>query len=119
MKFGKYDVDERQHPVAKEGGGTGVQCLIFFPNGYGASIVRFRINTPFSTMPVGSYGIEHGFWELAILKGDESDWSLTYDTPISEDVIGHLNEDEVAEYLEQIESLDVHSIESNTKRDEK
>jgi len=106
MRFGKYEVDERQHPIAIEGGGEGVQCLIFFPNGFGASIVRFKIRSFFSSEPAGSYGIKHGLWEMAVLKGNKEDgWSLTYDTPITDDVIGYLSEKEVSEYLEQIEAL--------------
>lgn len=101
MKFGKYDVEEQNHPT-----GTGVQCLKFFPNGYGASIVRFYIpiSSPFGK--VGSYGVNEDLWELAVLKGNKKDgWQLTYDTPITNDVIGHLSESEVGDYLKQIENL--------------
>lgn len=101
MKFGKYDVEERPHST-----GTGVQCLIFFPNGYGASIVRFHIPLSFSPgRKVGSYGVDKDLWEMAVLKGTEEGWSLTYGTPVTDDVIGYLSEDEVGKYLEQVEDL--------------
>jgi len=68
--------------------------------------VRFKIRTLFSSDPVGSYGIGQGLWEMAILEGNEKDgWHLTYNTPITDDVIGYLSEEEVSEYLEQIEKL--------------
>ena len=101
MKFGKYEIEGSPHTV-----GTGTQCLIFFPNGYGASIVQFYITPMFSGRKVGSYGIDQNLWELAILKGEEGNWDLTYSTPIADDVIGHLTEDEVGDYLDQIQSLE-------------
>ncbi len=33
------DIDFKSHPV-----GDGLHGLIFFPNGYGVSVVRFKIN---------------------------------------------------------------------------
>lgn len=85
---------ERPHP----GGMGGVQKLFRFPNEYGASVVRFP----------GSYGSESGLWELAVIryKGAAIDeFSLTYDTPITEDVLGHLTEQDVDELLVRIEAL--------------
>jgi len=77
----------------------GIQRLYRFDNGFGASVVQ---NTH-------SYGGNEGLWELAVLKfsGPDiiKDYKLTYDTPITDDVIGHLNEAEVEEYLEKIEAL--------------
>ena len=70
----------------------GVVGRIMFDNGYGASVVRHMM----------SYGGKLGLYELAILdkKGD-----LTYDTPITSDVVGHLTPDEVTNYLIQIQEL--------------
>jgi hypothetical protein len=73
----------------------GVQHLAFFPNGYGVSIIQ-------STY---SYGGSSGLWEMAILKGNEDEWDLTYDTPITSDVLGHLSESEVNEYVDQVIAL--------------
>ena len=74
----------------------GVQKVYKFTNGYGASVVRFR----------SSYGGSRGLWELAVLKFDaDGEWDLTYETPITSDVIGHLTDDEVDELLDQIEAL--------------
>ena len=69
----------------------GIQKKYKFDNGYGASVIRHK----------GSYGYAQGKWELAVLEGDE----LCYTSPITEDVIGHLTEDEVESILKQIKEL--------------
>ena len=69
----------------------GVQYTTEFPNGYGASIVRHDF----------SYGSKLGLWELAVLK----DGSICYDTPITDDVLGYLSEDDVNTTLAAIEAL--------------
>lgn len=74
---------------------TGIQYLAFYPNGYGASIVQH----PYS------YGNRDGLWELAVIKGTEEEWNICYETPITNDVLGYLDENEVDEVLTQIEAL--------------
>lgn len=69
----------------------GVQRVYKFPNGYGASVIK----GPYT------YGGKKGLWELAVLKGEE----LCYDTDITSDVIGHLNDPEMDAVLRQIERL--------------
>ena len=81
----------RPHP-ADEGG---IQHVFRFGNGYGASVVRFKY----------SYGGDRGLWELAVIKFNGDDWSLTYQTPITGDVIGNLAEDEVGQLLHDISAL--------------
>jgi hypothetical protein len=80
------DLEFNPHPM-----GVGVQALIEFENSYGASIVR----TPYT------YGGGEGLYELAVFK----DGQLTYDTPITDDVIGHLTEDGVSVLLAEIQLL--------------
>jgi hypothetical protein len=70
----------------------GVHRKYHFDNGYGASVVRHDY----------SYGGSDGFWELAVLG---QDGHLTYDTPITDDVIGYLTDEQVQDLLSQIESL--------------
>ena len=70
----------------------GIQYLAKFPNGYGASIIMNQF----------SYGARKGLWELAVLD-DEGD--LCFDTPITDDVLGYLTEDDVNEILDRIEEL--------------
>lgn len=72
--------------------------IIKFKNGYGASIIR----TPFSY----GKGLEV---EIAVLQysGDDirKDFELTYDTDITDDVIGYLKEDRILEILDEIYNL--------------
>jgi hypothetical protein len=69
--------------------GEGVHGLLFFPNGYGVSVVRYK--NPISKI-YGSYTSNDNEWEVAVLYGDEKGWEITYDTYITNDVIGHLSE---------------------------
>ena len=69
----------------------GIQKVYQFPNGYGASVIKHE----------GSYGGSDGLWELAVLKEEE----LCYDTSITNDVLGRLNDPEVDNYLRQISQL--------------
>lgn len=72
------------------------QKIYKFNNGYGASVICNDI----------SYGHEEGLWELAVIKWEEDEWFLCYDTKITNDVIGHLNEDEVDKLLVEISKLE-------------
>ena len=69
----------------------GIQKVYKFPNGYGASVIKHK----------GSYGYSEGLWELAVLNEGE----LCYDTEITNDVIGYLNDPEVDRYLRRINQL--------------
>uniref|UniRef100_A0AAU6VYQ9 Uncharacterized protein n=2 Tax=unclassified bacterial viruses TaxID=12333 RepID=A0AAU6VYQ9_9VIRU len=83
----------------------GTQVVHKFDNGYGASVIRSGQIAGFGT----SYGYEDGLFELAVLEfpyGDEQ-YSLTYSTPITDDVLGHLTEEDVIAVLAQIEALEV------------
>ena len=69
-----------------------IQKIYSFPNGYGASVIK----GPYT------YGGPDGKWELAVLKNDE----ICYDTPITNDVVGRLNDPEVDRLLRQISQLE-------------
>jgi hypothetical protein len=73
----------------------GTQKIYRFDNGLGASVVQHNF----------SYGGDCGQWELAVLKFEGEHWDLTYDTPITDDVLGRLEWAEVEGYLEQISAL--------------
>ena len=73
--------------------GIGKQCIVQFPNGYGASIVQGP----------HTYGGSNGLYELAIFG---KDGELTYSTPITDDVLGYLTEEDVEKTLTDIKNLD-------------
>ena len=75
------------------GHGTGVMSRIYFDNGYGASVVK----TPYT------YGGDKGLYELAVL---DKNGNLTYDTPITNDVIGYLRPEDVTDVMEKIQKLE-------------
>jgi hypothetical protein len=91
------DLVFNNHPA-----GDGKQAVMLFPNGYGVSIVRFNLPGGFG---YGSYTSDESEWELAVLKETEDEWSLTYETPITDDVLGHLSEDDVTEIMAKVQSL--------------
>ena len=79
---------------------NGIQYIFRGTNNYGASIVQHDF----------SYGNKQGLWEVAVLKYDEleaDNWKfeLCYTTPITEDVLGYLTEDEVNDVLNRISNL--------------
>lgn len=72
----------------------GTQTLHRFENGYGASVIRG--------------GRAYGGLELAVVKylsNDPEDFELCYDTPITDDVLGYLKEEDIPEILKRIENL--------------
>lgn len=72
------------------------QWLFKFENNYGASVIKHY----------GSYGFKDDLFELAVIYFDGDDWSLTYNTPITNDVIGCLTNRKVLGILRQIQRLD-------------
>lgn len=88
MKFS--DLNFQPHSI-----GTGVQAIQFFDNGYGVSVVKIP----------GSYGYEDGLYELAVIHGDEENYEICYDTPISDDVLGYQTPEQIEQLLEKVESL--------------
>ena len=93
----QYKIMERKHPSRV---GSGTQKIYRFPNDYGASVVRFYVGG----FPA-SYGAEDSNWEIGVIKFTGDDWNLTYDTPITSDVIGYLNDEGVVDVLQQIKAL--------------
>ena len=73
--------------------GMGKQCIVLFPNGYGASIVQSE----------HTYGGRDGLYELAVFG---KDGHISYDTPVTDDVLGYLSEEAVEKTLTDIKNLD-------------
>lgn len=70
----------------------GLHSVMMFDNGYGVSVIK----TPFS------YGGKMGLYELAVLDSGED---ITYNTPVTNDVLGHLSEEEVTKYMIEVQKL--------------
>jgi hypothetical protein len=71
---------------------NGVVSRTFFDNGYGVSVVKHDY----------SYGGDKGLYELAVLN---ENGDLTYDTPITEDVIGWLRPEDVTDVMIKVQQL--------------
>lgn len=82
---------------------TYYQKRVFFPNGYGASVVCKTID--YGDWQWETYGGKDGDFELAVLTGTEDSWDLCYNTPITSDVLARLSFREVADALDAIEQL--------------
>ena len=77
-------------------GGLGLQATHFYPNGFGVSVVT---GDSFFCISI------NGAYEIAILKGNKEEWDLTYDTPITSDVLGHQTEPDVNDVMTQVKNL--------------
>ena len=71
------------------------QAVTTFANGYGASVIQGRT----------TYGGPEGLYELAVIRWTEDGFDLVYDTPITNDVKGHLSEEDVTRLLGEIAEL--------------
>jgi hypothetical protein len=102
-------IDIQPYKTGPHPAGSGEQRLYRFDNGFGASVVRFMTGGM-----AGSYGAEAGLWELAVLKFETAadNFELTYDTDITDDVIGRLSAAEVDALLVRIRDLDENGRES-------
>jgi hypothetical protein len=88
----------KHEPITERQINGGVQKIYRFPNNQGASVIRHSF----------SYGSEGGLWELAVTLGAGDgpwDWSLDYETPITDDVLGRLTWEQVESLLDQIAAL--------------
>ena len=82
------DIEFKTNPMGEE---FGITSRTKFKNGYEASVVKSE----------HSYGGRDGLYELAVFKDGE----MTYDTPITDDVLGYLTEEEVSETFIKIQEL--------------
>ena len=82
------ELNFQPHPM-----GMRQQCIVQFPNGYGASIVKGE----------HTYGGKEGLYEMAVFG---KDGHISYDTPVTDDVLGYLSEEAVEKTLTDIKNLD-------------
>ena len=71
---------------------VGKKSLMQFDNGFGVSVVSHSY----------SYGGRSGLYEVAVL---DKDGLLTYETPVTNNVIGYLNEEDVTDIMKQVQEL--------------
>ena len=71
------------------------QAKVFFSNGYGASVIY----------GYGVYGSDEAPYELAVIKGNDEDFEIVYDTPITDEVVSYQTAEQITELLEKIEAL--------------
>ena len=77
------------------------QAVYFFSNGYGISVINI----------IGTNGEHFSYtknkeqYEIAVLEGVKNKSRITYDTVITDDVIGYLGIEEVYKIMEEIEKL--------------
>ena len=77
------------------------QAIYFFENGYGISVINIENhNGEFL-----SYTKTKTEYEIAVLKGEKGSSDITYETPITDDVIGYLGIEGVYKIMEEIEKL--------------
>jgi hypothetical protein len=70
------------------------RSYMIFDNGYGISVIRGP----------HSYGGQKGLYELAVL---DKDGFITYETPITSDVIGFLKPEDVTKHMIEIQELPI------------
>jgi hypothetical protein len=80
------DLEFKPHPI-----GNGLQATMNFDNDYGVSVVKFN----------GSYGFNRDLWEVAILYKD----ALTYNTDITDDVLGYQTDQDVTDVMKKVQDL--------------
>ena len=75
----------------------GEHAFHIFDNHYGVSVVR----GPYT------YGGRKGLYELAVvyMAPEDKESQLVYDTPITNDVMGHLTPDNITDVMAQVEAL--------------
>ena len=81
-------------------GFNGWEVIYNFPNGYGASVVRYQIGL--FGLGIGSYGAEDDLWQLAVL---DKAGHLCYSTPVTDEVLGWLTPADVNTRLAEIMAL--------------
>jgi len=81
--------------------GDGLHGLIFFPGGYGLSVVRYKI--PYSNR-YSSY-TDDKTWEVAILKGTKDQWEICYDTELTNDVLAYQTKEDINRIIKHVQRL--------------
>lgn len=111
------DIEFGPHPHDQ----TGKAGRVFFDNGYGVSVVRFKMPVDpvaalFNTVAImvtdadvgegyGSYTRNEDEWELAVLKGTADSWDIDVSTHVTDDVLGNLSQADVTAAMLAVQDL--------------
>ena len=71
---------------------VGKKARMHFNNGFGVSVVSHSY----------AYGGRDGLYEIAVLDSDDN---LTYATPVTNDVMGYLTEEDVTNVMKEVQGL--------------
>lgn len=71
-----------------------VWIIVFFENNYGASIVSHKSSCR-----------NEKLFEIAVIKGTSKSWQITYDTPITSDILRYQTSEDINNVLEKISNL--------------
>ena len=77
------------------------QAIQFFENGFGISIINIKNHDETFL----SYTKSEEEYEIVVLEGNKESSRITYDTVITNDVIGYLGIEDVYEIMNKIENL--------------
>ena len=96
------DLEFKPHPSM-----DGLHAKLNFDNGYGVSVVRFKIgsNPIIGSLAqndeYGSYTDNEDEWEVAVFK----DGDICYSTDITDDVLGNQTEEDIDEVMAKLQEL--------------
>lgn len=90
-------------------GENGLQSKFFFENGYGVSVVRFKLtfgaNSPLDPKDYyGSYTNNEDEWEVAVLEGNKESWEIT-EKEGDPWIEGYLTPEEVTTLMKEVQQL--------------
>lgn len=86
--------------------GNGVKAKLFFSNGYGISVVRFKIvGSPGIPPMYGSYTDNENEWEVAVLNGSENDYVIAKDVDNNDWIRVRLTPPKVEKLMIKIQKL--------------
>lgn len=97
LKFS--DLQFKPHPIAEYIDPNAICAEVEFDNGYGISVIQGK-----------HFYCGRNTYEVAILK----DGSLCYDTPLTDDVLGHQTKDDITKIMKELQTYEKDSKISST-----
>lgn len=96
-----FKYKEKEHIVKENLGAVRHQYLFKFDNDFGASVIK----------GYGTHGYEDDKWELGVIHWDPyGNYHLTYETRLTDDVIGWLSVEDVNDLLDKIKEIGTQTL---------